>query len=83
MPLSIKGIKEFLDCAEVIKAKFPNTRFRIFGDYDDEGYKQRISYLVDNGIVEYCGVQMDMRPFIAAAYAVIHASYYEGMTNRA
>ena len=79
--VSIKGIGEYLDCAEQIKAKYPNTRFRIFGDYDDEIYRQRVDELQKKGIVEYCGVQMNMRPFIAEAHAVIHASYYEGMTN--
>ena len=77
----IKGIREFLDCAEAIKAKYPNTRFRIFGDYDEDIYKKRVSELEEKGVVEYCGVQMDMKPFIEEAHAAIHASYYEGMTN--
>lgn len=79
--VSIKGIAEFLDCAERIKSKYPNTRFRIFGEYDEDIYRQRVDMLVKGGAVEYCGVQMDMKPFIAEANAVIHASYYEGMTN--
>lgn len=79
--VSIKGIDEYLKCAEVIKAKYPNTRFRIFGDYDDEHYRQRIDEMNSKGIVEYCGIQMDMKSYIADAHAAIHASYYEGMTN--
>lgn len=79
--VSIKGIGEFLDCAEAIKVKYPNTRFRIFGDYDDEIYKKRVAALETKGVVEYCGVQMNMKPFISEANAAIHASYYEGMTN--
>lgn len=79
--VNIKGIGEFLDCAEAIKAKYPKTRFRIFGDYDDEIYKKRVAELETKGVVEYCGVQMNMKPFIAEANAAIHASYYEGMTN--
>lgn len=79
--VSIKGIKEFLDCAEIIKKKYPNTRFVIFGDYDEEEYKDRIQKLVKLGTVEYGGVQLDMKPYIKAAHAVIHPSYYEGMTN--
>lgn len=79
--VSIKGIGEYLDCAARIKAKYPNTRFRIFGDYDDEVYRQRVDELQKQGVVEYCGVQKNMRPYIAEAHAAIHASYYEGMTN--
>lgn len=77
----IKGIDEFLTCAEVIKAKYANTRFVIYGEYDEEFYRQRVDDLQKKGIVEYAGSVMDMKPCIAGAHAVIHASYYEGMTN--
>lgn len=77
----IKGIDEFLTCAEVIKAKYINTRFIIYGEYDEELYRQRVNDLQKKGIVEYVGPIMDMKPCIAGAHAVIHASYYEGMTN--
>lgn len=79
--VNIKGIDEFLTCAERIKAKFSNTRFVIYGEYDDEFYRERIERLQENCIVEYGGVQLNMKPFISAAHAVIHPSYYEGMTN--
>jgi glycosyltransferase involved in cell wall biosynthesis len=79
--VSIKGIDEFLNCAEKIKSKYQNTRFMIYGDYDEDIYRQRINDLQKKGIVEYAGIQMNMKPFIENAHAVIHASYYEGMTN--
>ncbi len=79
--VSIKGIKEFLDCAEIIKKEYPNTAFVIYGDYDEEKYRPRIEKLIENGVVEYGGVALDMKPHIEAAHAVIHPSYYEGMTN--
>ncbi len=77
----VKGIDEFLTCAEAIKAKYANTRFVIYGEYDEEFYRQRVDDLQKKGIVEYAGSVMDMKPCIAGAHAVIHASYYEGMTN--
>lgn len=77
----IKGIEEYLSCAERIKTKYPQTRFLIYGDYDDEVYRAKIEELQSKGIVEYMGVKMDMKPYIAAAHADIHPSYYEGMTN--
>lgn len=76
-----KGIDEFLECAERIKEEYPNTRFVLYGDYDDNSYKDRVSELVKQGIVEYGGVQLNMKPYIESAHAVIHPSYYEGMTN--
>ena len=79
--VGIKGISDFLDCAELIKTKYPNTRFVIYGDYDDEFYRFLLDTSSANGIVEYAGVKLDMKPYIAVAHAVIHPSYYEGMTN--
>lgn len=76
-----KGIREFLECAKRIKEEYPKTRFVIYGDYDDEEYRTKVGALVDTGIVEYGGIQLDMKPAIASAHAVIHPSYYEGMTN--
>lgn len=79
--VSIKGIEEFLSCAERIKAKYSNTKFVIYGDYDDQVYRERINKLQEQGIVEYAGVKLDMKPYIESSHAVIHSSYYEGMTN--
>ena len=64
-----------------MKADYPNARFIIYGDYDDESYRPRIEELEKCGVVEYGGIQLDMKPCIEKAHAVIHPSYYEGMTN--
>lgn len=79
--VDIKGINEFLACAEIIKKDYPGTHFLIYGDFDDDSYKERVRKLEKLGIVKYGGVKMDMKPYIEAAHAVIHPSYYEGMTN--
>lgn len=81
--VTFKGIGEYLTCAERIKKKYPNTEFVIYGSYvdDDNHYQDRIKELESRGIVKYGGVQLDMKPYIAHANAVIHSSYYEGMTN--
>ena len=81
--VGFKGVGEFLECANRIKAKYANTEFVIYGSYvdDDGGYKEQITELEKQGIVKYGGVQLDMKPYIAKAHAVIHSSYYEGMTN--
>lgn len=79
--VDIKGINEFLACAEIIKKDYPGTHFVIYGNFDDDSYKERVRKLEKLGIVKYGGVKMDMKPYIDAAHAVIHPSYYEGMTN--
>lgn len=79
--VNIKGINEYLECARIIKERYPNTSFRIFGSYDDESYKDMVDKAVKSGFVEYLGSQKNMLPFIETCHAVIHPSYYEGMTN--
>lgn len=77
----IKGIDEFLACASIIKKRYPNVEFVIYGDFDDEFYRQKIEKLEKEQIVKYGGQQEDMKPYITRAHALIHPSYYEGMTN--
>lgn len=79
--VDIKGINEFLACAEIIKKQYQDTRFILYGDYDDDSYRDKVKALEQKGIVEYGGIKLDMKPCIEAAHAVIHPSYYEGMTN--
>lgn len=79
--VEMKGINEFIECAQRIRKKYSNTEFVIYGEFDDEGYRKKISDLQRRGVVKYGGVQIDMKPCIKAAHAVIHPSHYEGMTN--
>jgi glycosyltransferase involved in cell wall biosynthesis len=76
-----KGIEEFLECAKVIHEKYPHTNFVIYGEHEDDTYKSIIDDYVSKGIVKYAGVVFNMKPAIEAAHAVIHPSYFEGMTN--
>lgn len=76
-----KGIEEFLECAKFIRKKYPFTKFVIYGDFDDDTYRPIVKEYIDSDIVEYGGILMDIKPAIAKAHAVIHPSYYEGMTN--
>lgn len=79
--VGFKGINELLDAAERVKAKHPNAEFVLYGDYDDDSYREKVAKLQDAGFVKYGGIQLDMKPYIKKAHAVIHPSYYEGMTN--
>lgn len=79
--VKIKGIDELLECAQRIKPRYPQVRFVLYGDFDDDVYRTKVNELQEQGIVEYGGIQMDMKPCIERAHAAIHPSYYEGMTN--
>ena len=79
--VKIKGIDELLECAHIIHEKYKNVKFVLYGDYDDDIYREKVKKAEEAGEVLYGGVQMNMKPYIKVCHAVIHPSYYEGMTN--
>ena len=79
--VNIKGIDLFIECAKEVKNIYPNTKFKIYGDYDDASYLGIIEELEKNEIVEYMGLVSDMHDPIRESSAFIHPSFYEGMTN--
>ncbi len=75
-----KGIDELLGAARKIRAKYPQTEFRLIGDFD-EGYEDQVKELEKKRVIRYLGFQKDVHPFMAESHAIIHASYHEGMSN--
>lgn len=81
--LSDKGIREFVQAAEMVRARQPECRFQVLGN-PDEGNPASIApseleRWVGQRQIEYLGYADDVRPFIAAATAVVLPSYREGM----
>ena len=79
--VKIKGIDELIGCAIRVKQKHQNVKFVLYGDFDDDEYRKKVENLQNDGIIEYGGIQLDIKPCISKAHAAIHPSYYEGMTN--
>ena len=78
-----KGVVEFMDAARMLREELPNARFQLLGPID-EGNRTAINWReldswVAEGVVEYLGTTDDVRPFVAAASAVVLPSYREGM----
>ena len=76
-----KGVGEFLECAEYIRGKYPNTEFDMIGGYDGDAYLKQIESLQERGIVNFFGKQKDVKSFISSHHATILPSYHEGMSN--
>ncbi|MPN14719.1 Glycosyltransferase Gtf1 [bioreactor metagenome] len=79
-----KGIDDYIECARRIKKNHPNTEFNVIGFIEptEIHYQEDLKKLEEEGIIIYRGQQMDVRPFIARAHAIIHPSMYgEGMSN--
>lgn len=74
-----KGIHEFVKAARQIKARFPHARFTLVGPIDNNPgaiTREEISAWEQEGIVEYAGVQADVRPFLARAEVYVLPTYY-------
>jgi glycosyltransferase involved in cell wall biosynthesis len=76
-----KGIDQYLQAAEYIKKKYPNTKFHVLG-FCEEDYEQRLRELQDKEIIYYHGMQSEVREFHKISHCTIHPTYYpEGMSN--
>ncbi len=77
-----KGIEEYLNTANEIKKKYPNTEFHILGSCDDNKYLPKIKELEKKKIVIYHGEVKDIREYQKISNCTIHPSFYpEGMSN--
>ncbi|MCZ0702994.1 galacturonosyltransferase [Natronobacillus azotifigens] len=76
-----KGIEQYLDTAEYIKSKYPNTEFHILG-FCEESYEEKLKDMTEKGIIQYHGMQSDVRKFYTISHCTIHPTFYpEGMSN--
>lgn len=75
-----KGIEEYFEAAKAIRAKYPNTEFRILGRVEVD-YDGKLQQLEKEGVVNHLGVTSDVRPYIGAVECTVMPSYHEGMSN--
>lgn len=77
-----KGFGQYIEAAQYIKEKYPNTRFHIAGEYEDD-YKAQVEELAKKDIVIYHGSVIDMvNEIYKNVHCVIHPTYYaEGLSN--
>lgn len=75
-----KGIEEYLEIAEKISRKYPNTEFQILGPFEEEKYKETIDNN-KNQQIKYLGISSDVRQEIKEVDCIVNPSYHEGMSN--
>lgn len=75
-----KGIDNYLEMVQQIKAAYPDTVFHILG-FCEEDYKERLEMLTKEGTICYHGMQQDIRPILERCQCLIHPSFHEGMSN--
>lgn len=76
-----KGIEQYLEAAEYIHKKYPNTRFHVCGACEQD-YKDRLEELQNKGVIIYHGLVNDMIAMYKISSCTIHPTYYpEGLSN--
>lgn len=76
-----KGIENYLEAAEYIRSKYPETRFHICGE-PEQDYTQRLTSLHDKEVIVFHGNVRDMTQIYKNVSCTIHPSYYpEGLSN--
>lgn len=76
-----KGVDQFLEAAEYIKGKYPNTVFHVCG-FCEQAYEATLKDLTDRGIIIYHGMVRDVKTVLKDIHCTIHPTYYpEGLSN--
>ena len=76
-----KGIENYMEAAEHIRRKYPESRFHICGP-NEQDYQERLEKLQKEKVVEYHGTVKNMKVIYENISCTIHPSYYpEGLSN--
>ena len=76
-----KGIEQYLEAAEYIGKKYPNTVFHVCG-FCEQAYENRLRELHNRGVIVYHGMLRNIKPLLCNIHCTIHPTYYpEGVSN--
>ncbi|CAM2899098.1 glycosyltransferase family 4 protein [Salinicoccus roseus] len=76
-----KGIEQYLEAAQYIKDKYPNTLFHVCG-FCEEAYEDQLNELHEQGIIYYHGMVRNVSEILKRSHCTIHPTYYpEGLSN--
>lgn len=76
-----KGIDQYLEAAQIIRKRHPETRFHVCG-FCEQAYEDRLRELENNGIIINHGLVSDITEIQKKSSCTIHPTYYpEGLSN--
>lgn len=80
--MKLKGIDQYLQAAEIIRKKYPNTKFLIAGWNEQPEYMRLVEEAQKQGSVEYIGFRKDIDQWIEKCHCTILPSHGgEGVPN--
>ena len=76
-----KGIDEYLEAAEKIHPKYPETQFHVFGPCEQD-YQEKLQFMQEQNLIIYHGYARDMPKVYELASCTVLPTYYpEGLNN--
>jgi glycosyltransferase involved in cell wall biosynthesis len=80
-----KGVREYVAAARLLRARWPDARFRLVGFLDVANRTaiaaEEVQGWVAEGLIEYLPPVDDVRPLVGAADFVVLPSYREGLSR--
>lgn len=82
-----KGVVEYIQAARMVKSQFPEIRCQLLGPFWTQSVgkntiaKEEVDQWVEEGVIDYLGYTLDVRPYIANADVIVLPSYREGCAN--
>lgn len=79
--LGDKGVREYVQAANIVKTHHPAARFYLVGELDcnpNSISKTELDQWIDSNIIEYLGYMNDVRPAISRCSVYVLPSYREG-----
>lgn len=78
-----KGVKEFVQAANILKKSNPHLKFVILGDFDQKNpstiIRDELLDWINQDIIEYHGFVKDVRSYISNSDCIVLPSYREGL----
>lgn len=75
-----KGVDELFEAMQLLRRDNLNVFLTVVGGCE-ENYSDKITELVDKGIINYVGWVADVHPYIRDCMCSVLPSYHEGMSN--
>lgn len=81
--LKDKGVLEYIEAAKILKQKFPNVEFELYGDIDIDNpaslTQQEVEDIKKNGFVNVYGFSRDIASVFNNSNIIVLPSYREGL----
>lgn len=80
-----KGMREFIEAANIVSKQYPNTRFELVGEIDEQNpasvTQQELNQWLQNEQIQYIGFSEDVRIQISNTDCLVMPSYREAIAK--